>query len=78
MMESSLLKIWASAYPHQGSVRKLEKEGLVVIEPRKGAYASEVSSRTWKIFWRSEQTWKDWPPALRRKGKDGGRKEDLA
>jgi DNA-binding GntR family transcriptional regulator len=32
-----------SRTPIREAIRKLEKEGLVVIEPRKGAYASEVS-----------------------------------
>ena len=33
-----------SRTPIREAIRKLEKEGLVVIEPRKGAYASQISN----------------------------------
>ena len=33
-----------SRTPIREAIRKLEKEGLVVIEPRKGAYASQIST----------------------------------
>lgn len=44
MMEISLAeKMGVSRTPIREAIRKLEKEGLVTIEPRKGAYASDIS-----------------------------------
>lgn len=44
MMEIELAQdMDVSRTPIREAIRKLEKEGLVVIKPRKGAYASEVS-----------------------------------
>lgn len=44
MMEVELADIMGvSRTPVREAIRKLEKEGLVTIEPRKGAYASNVS-----------------------------------
>ncbi len=44
MMEIELADIMGvSRTPVREAIRKLEKEGLVTIEPRKGAYASDVS-----------------------------------
>lgn len=44
MMEVSLAeRMGVSRTPVREAIRKLEKEGLVVIEPRRGAYASEIS-----------------------------------
>ena len=36
-------KLGVSRTPIREAIRKLEKEGLVTIEPRKGAYASDIS-----------------------------------
>lgn len=44
MMEIEIAdNMGVSRTPIREAIRKLEKEGLVTIEPRKGAYASEVS-----------------------------------
>jgi DNA-binding GntR family transcriptional regulator len=44
MMEVELADIMGvSRTPIREAIRKLEKEGLVSIEPRRGAYASEIS-----------------------------------
>ena len=44
MMEIELAEdMGVSRTPIREAIRKLEKEGLVIIEPRKGAYASDVS-----------------------------------
>lgn len=44
MMEVELAEVLGvSRTPVREAIRKLEKEGLVKIEPRKGAYASELS-----------------------------------
>ncbi len=44
MMEIELAEeLGVSRTPVREAIRKLEKEGLVTIEPRKGAYASDVS-----------------------------------
>lgn len=44
MMEIDLAdEMGVSRTPVREAIRKLEKEGLVTIEPRKGAYASDVS-----------------------------------
>ena len=44
MMEVELADVMGvSRTPVREAIRKLEKEGLVTIEPRKGAYASNVS-----------------------------------
>ena len=44
MMEISLAdRLGVSRTPVREAIRKLEKDGLVVIEPRRGAYASDVS-----------------------------------
>lgn len=44
MMEIELAdEMGVSRTPVREAIRKLEKEGLVTIEPRKGAYASDVS-----------------------------------
>lgn len=44
MMEIELAdEMGVSRTPVRETIRKLEKEGLVTIEPRKGAYASDVS-----------------------------------
>ena len=46
MMEVELAnQIGVSRTPVREAIRKLEKEGLVVIEPRKGAYASQISTK---------------------------------
>ena len=46
MMEVDLAnQIGVSRTPVREAIRKLEKEGLVVIEPRKGAYASQISTK---------------------------------
>ena len=45
MMEIELAEeMGVSRTPIREAIRKLEKEGLVTIEPRKGAYASDVST----------------------------------
>lgn len=45
MMEVELAKeIGVSRTPIREAIRKLEKEGLVTIEPRRGAYASQIST----------------------------------
>ena len=38
-------QIGVSRTPIREAIRKLEKEGLVVIEPRRGAYASQISTK---------------------------------
>lgn len=44
MMEVELAeKMGVSRTPVREAIRKLEKEGLVAIEPRRGAYASDIS-----------------------------------
>ena len=44
MMEVELAEdMGVSRTPVREAIRKLEKEGLVTIEPRKGAYASNIS-----------------------------------
>ena len=44
MMEVELAEVLGvSRTPVREAIRKLEKEGLVKIEPRRGAYASELS-----------------------------------
>lgn len=44
MMEVDLAQeLGVSRTPVREAIRKLEKEGLVTIEPRRGAYASEIS-----------------------------------
>ena len=44
MMEVELAEdMGVSRTPIREAIRKLEKEGLVTIEPRKGAYASQIS-----------------------------------
>ena len=44
MMEVELAdEMGVSRTPVREAIRKLEKEGLVVIEPRRGAYASDIS-----------------------------------
>ena len=44
MMEVELADVMGvSRTPVREAIRKLEKEGLVTIEPRKGAYASNIS-----------------------------------
>ncbi len=46
MMEVNLAdEMGVSRTPVREAIRKLEKDGLVVIEPRRGAYASEISVR---------------------------------
>ena len=46
MMEVELAKeIGVSRTPIREAIRKLEKEGLVTIEPRRGAYASQISTQ---------------------------------
>ncbi len=46
MMEVELAnQIGVSRTPIREAIRKLEKEGLVVIEPRRGAYASQISTK---------------------------------
>lgn len=45
MMEVDLAEdMGVSRTPVREAIRKLEKEGLVTIEPRKGAYASDISA----------------------------------
>ena len=45
MMEVDLAEdMGVSRTPVREAIRKLEKEGLVTIEPRKGAYASDIST----------------------------------
>lgn len=46
MMEVELAnEIGVSRTPVREAIRKLEKEGLVTIEPRRGAYASQISTK---------------------------------
>lgn len=46
MMEVELADdMGVSRTPVREAIRKLEKEGLVVIEPRRGAYASQISTK---------------------------------
>ena len=45
MMEVELAEeMGVSRTPVREAIRKLEKEGLVTIEPRRGAYASDISA----------------------------------
>ncbi|MDD5922889.1 MAG: GntR family transcriptional regulator [Eubacteriales bacterium] len=46
MMEVSLAEeLGVSRTPVREAIRKLAKDGLVIIEPRKGAYAAEISAK---------------------------------
>ena len=46
MMEVNLAEeMGVSRTPVREAIRKLERDGLVVIEPRKGTYASEISTK---------------------------------
>ena len=46
MMEVELAdEMGVSRTPVREAIRKLEKEGLVTIEPRRGAYASDISAK---------------------------------
>jgi len=46
MMEVEMAEeMGVSRTPIREAIRKLEKEGLVTIEPRKGAYASQISTK---------------------------------
>ena len=46
MMEVDLAEeMGVSRTPVREAIRKLEKEGLVTIEPRRGAYASDISAK---------------------------------
>lgn len=65
MMEVELADdMGVSRTPIREAIRKLEKEGLVSIEPRRGAYALDVSIKDMVDVLEVREFWKAWQQVL--------------